>query len=234
MMLPRLRHFVAVKRSAARRAFMTWDAAAVLPPPQEAFIVKPAWLGKPAWLSLEAVTKKIAERPWAFATFITGAKTFAADYLTQRFLEKKKPSEIDWRRNAVFTLFGLGYLGGFQYVLWSRWFPLWFPGRSAKSAVACMAFDQTVNTGLWYYPCFYVLQDAVMKAKVEVATFERGFQVYKQNIAQDMVNTWKLWVPAQLINFSIVPIFLRAPYGASVSFVWCIILSFLRGEAKSI
>jgi len=205
---------------------MTWDAAAISEP--VAMNTREAVMAKPAWLTWEGMKKMIVERPLTFAVLVTGCKTCAADVLTQKAWEKKK--EIDWRRNAVFTLFGLGYLGAFQYVLYSRWFPVWFPGFGIKSAASCVLFDQTVNTGMFYYPRFYVLQDAVMNAKVEADTFKRGSERYFQNVAADMWNCWRVWVPMQMINFSVMPIHLRAPYGAFVSFGWTCILSSLRGD----
>eukprot|EP00441_Pelagodinium_beii_P037774 CAMPEP_0197635418 /NCGR_PEP_ID=MMETSP1338-20131121/11242_1 /TAXON_ID=43686 ORGANISM="Pelagodinium beii, Strain RCC1491" /NCGR_SAMPLE_ID=MMETSP1338 /ASSEMBLY_ACC=CAM_ASM_000754 /LENGTH=166 /DNA_ID=CAMNT_0043207461 /DNA_START=8 /DNA_END=505 /DNA_ORIENTATION=+ len=136
----------------------------------------------------EGLQKRIAARPMAFAVLVTGTKTCLADILVQKSWEKKP--EIDWRRNFVFTAFGLGYLGAFQYVLYSRWFPVWFPGTSASTTAKCVAFDQSVNTGMWYYPLFYVVQDAVMNAKIEVNTLRRGGERYSRNIFADMTNCW--------------------------------------------
>jgi hypothetical protein len=45
---------------------------------------------------------------------------------------------------------------------------------------------------------------------------------------------WKLWVPMQAINFSIMPVHMRVPFAAGVSFVWSCILSALRGEMKPV
>ena len=49
-----------------------------------------------------------------------------------------------------------------------------------------------------------------------------------------MVNCWKLWVPCQAVNFSVVPVQLRVPFAAGVSFVCSCVLSALRGEMKPI
>ena len=53
-----------------------------------------------------------------------------------------------------------------------------------------------------------------------------------ENIVSDMFNCWKLWVPCQALNFSIVPVHMRVPFAAGVSFVWSCILSALRGDMK--
>lgn len=50
---------------------------------------------------------------------------------------------------------GLCYLGAFQYVQYTLWFPRLFPGSGAVVVAKRVAFDQLINTGLWYYPLFY-------------------------------------------------------------------------------
>ena len=93
---------------------------------------------------------------------------------------------------------------------------------------------EIINTGMWYYPLFYVVQSCVMNASWSQATASEGIERYKANIATDMVNCWKLWVPFQAINFSVVPVHMRVPFAAGVSFVWSCILSALRGDMKPV
>ena len=57
-----------------------------------------------------------------------------------------------------------------------------------------------------------------------------GLKRYRTNVVSDMTNCWKLWVPAQLINFSVVPVHLLVVFAASVSFVWSCVLSARRGD----
>jgi len=118
-----------------------------------------------------------------------------------------------------------------QYTLW---FPRIFPGTGAFDVAKRVAFDQLINTGLWYYPLFYSVQSCVMNWRFDRPTAVEGLQRYKQNGLQDMVNCWKLWVPCQAINFSVVPVHMRVPFAAGVSFVWSCILSALRGDMKPI
>lgn len=173
--------------------------------------------------------EKTAQRPVAAAVLITGTKTCIADLIVQKSWEKR--SEIDWKRNAVFTVFGLGYLGAFQCFLYSKCFPRWFGTKlTPSSTAACVVFDQTINTGVWYYPLFYLVQDAIVNSKIDQDTVRDAKDRYLRNIAADMTNCWKLWVPAQTVNFSVVPLHWRAPYAAGISFVWTMVLSSLRGD----
>ena len=68
------------------------------------------------------------ERPVVFGCVFSALKTAFADYLVQRHFEER--TELDLRRTAVFTLFGFGYLGGWQYFLYVKCFPRWFPAAA--------------------------------------------------------------------------------------------------------
>jgi len=177
-----------------------------------------------------AVNERMKARPILSGIMITGCKTCGADILVQKAWEKKE--NIDWRRNAVFTIFGLGYLGGFQYILYNMWFPRWFIGNSFRAVAGKVAFDQTINTGVWYYPLFYIVQDAVMQGRMNTQSLYDGAARYSRNVVTDMTNCWKLWIPAQFINFWLVPTHIRVPYVAGISFVWTLVLSALRGDMK--
>lgn len=189
--------------------------------------------GQPAADSmLRAVQQAFQRHPMKIGSAVTGLKTSVADLIVQTGYEQRET--IDWRRNLVFSGFGLCYLGAFQYVQYSVWFPVLFPGSSAGAVAKKVLFDQTINTGLWYFPLFYCVQNCVMKSKFSAANGLEGLKRYRANVVTDMTNCWKLWVPMQAINFSVVAVHMRVPFAASVSFVWCGILSAMRGDMKPI
>mmetsp|Transcript_49528 Transcript_49528/g.117902 ORF Transcript_49528/g.117902 Transcript_49528/m.117902 type:complete len:229 (+) Transcript_49528:84-770(+) len=177
--------------------------------------------------AFRAQAARLAKYPMAASATICGAKTCAADIMVQKVWEKQP--EIDYRRNFVFTIFGLVYLGAFQYIQYTFWLPRWFPGKSLRSSASCVAFDQLINTPVWYYPLFYVVQDAVMTASLAWTNVTVGLERYKNNIVTDVTTCWKVWVPAQLFNFYVMPLQCRAIFAAGVSFGWTCILSSLRG-----
>jgi protein Mpv17 len=191
--------------------------------------------GLPLWRSFVTTWKPRIAGSWKKHAFwlgsgLTGAKTCIADILVQKQYEGR--SEIDWRRNFVFTSFGFFYLGAFQYVQYTLWFPRFFPGNAGLDVAKKVAFDQIINTGMWYYPLFYMVQSCVMSATVSADKLGEGIERYKTNVTTDMVNCWKLWVPAQIVNFSLVPVHMRVPFAAGVSFVWSCVLSALRGDIQ--
>ena len=81
----------------------------------------------------------------AVGSLVTGAKTCAADILVQTQYEQR--DTIDWRRNFVFSSFGLCYLGAFQYIQYSMWFPRFLPGTGAAVVAKRVAFDRAHTAG---------------------------------------------------------------------------------------
>ena len=57
------------------------------------------------------------ENPFVFQLGVATAKTSAADLVAQIVAERKSLDEVDWKRNAIFVVFGFAYLGAFQYWL---------------------------------------------------------------------------------------------------------------------
>ena len=67
--------------------------------------------------------------PMAFGVGFSCAKTSVSDLVVQVFVERRE--NIDWKRNASFTVFGFAYLGGFQYWLQVNMFRKMFVGIGA-------------------------------------------------------------------------------------------------------
>eukprot|EP00873_Tetraselmis_striata_P025618 jgi/Tetstr1/445882/TSEL_003520.t1 len=90
-------------------------------------------------------------QPFAFNIMIATVKTSIADLITQTTIEQK--SEIDWKRNGVFVVFGMLYLGGFQYWLQVNMFRKWFP---TMDRTGCTKYynnfrkDFTAMFSLWF------------------------------------------------------------------------------------
>lgn len=159
-------------------------------------------------------------------------KTASADIITQKYLENKK--EIDLQRLTVFTSFGCIYLGGWQYYLFNNLFVkcqrlMTVAKYKPVSQSAMLTFlDLGVHTPLMYYPSFYLI-----KGSLENQSMNTVVQTYNENIKKDMIAIWQVWFPAQMINFTFVPLHLRMPFVTSVSFGWTIILSLMRGNKKN-
>ena len=59
--------------------------------------------------------------PFTFGVGVATIKTGVADALVQKAIEKRE--ELDYKRLALFTVFGFAYLGVFQYLL-CEWYIL--------------------------------------------------------------------------------------------------------------
>lgn len=178
--------------------------------------------------------------PFAFGVVLSGFKTSFSDLLVQKIVERRQ--EIDWRRNAAFASFGFLYLGGVQYTIYVPIFGRLFPHaktfvklgwrqklRDTKGLFAVFAqtfLDQCIHHPLMYFPAFYCTRELVMSEK---PNFGKVIDNYKQNMKEDLLALWKIWVPATAINFAFMPMHLRIPFAAGVSLLWTCVLSTMRG-----
>lgn len=170
----------------------------------------------------------LRQRPLVVSLAANTVKTATADVITQVIIEDK--NDIDLKRLGLFTTFGFVYLGGWQYFLFNKAFVRCEQHMTARkygrgtSAAVLTFLDLGVHTPLLYFPSFYAL-----KGYIDGQPVSDTVNKYKNNITEDMVSMCQLWLPAQLFNFSCVPIHMRMPYITSVSFLWTIVLSMQRG-----
>lgn len=184
-------------------------------------------VGKPA-LYVGRQYNEVAQRyPFGTGVVTTVVKTSAADLFAQKVLEKRE--DVDWKRHGVFITFGLVYLGGFQYYLYNHLFVRWCAGMTAvlghKGSAPIKTFiDQAIHHPFCYFPVFYG-----MKGYVEGRSPSGIYEKYRAELWENCKALWTIWVPAQLVNFSVVPRHLRIPFVAGVSFAWTVIISVMRG-----
>jgi len=181
--------------------------------------------------------------PFANNVAIATAKTAAADLLAQAVIAQTPLDALDWSRFFLFATFGAVYLGSFQYLYQVQVFKRLFDvdaftsqpwadklrdGPGLRALAAQTALDLTVLT-LVYLPTFYVFKAAVFSGSAEPSAWlSSGLGSYTANFAKDEVDLIKVWLPADLVCFS-VPLYLRLPVRHVVSFVWTAYLSFARG-----
>mmetsp|Transcript_113130 Transcript_113130/g.365476 ORF Transcript_113130/g.365476 Transcript_113130/m.365476 type:complete len:202 (-) Transcript_113130:117-722(-) len=195
----------------------------------------PRFVEHPLVIGLRAAQNWACSRtkanPLKASVLIAGVKTTLADLFVQKVWEDK--AQVDWKRNAVFSVFGLGYLGAWQYYLYSRLFPRWFPGTGALTTAACVVADQLVHSPCMYWPTFYICQESITSSRLDVETVCSALRSYSHNMVEDVTSCWAIWIPAQAVNFSVVPVHWRAPFVALVSALWVCIVSAMRGSKSS-
>lgn len=191
-------------------------------------------------------SKSFAEKnPFIFQLGVATAKTSAADIMVQVVVDKKKWNEIDYKRNAIFVVFGFAYLGGFQYWLMVNKFSKWFPTRQrfAKLSLAekvkdtagmmdalkMVAFDVFVHLPLIYFPSYYACREIVTGTSWNpLVWIKDGCTKYWNNKEDDCLAMIKLWGPSDCIQFC-MPLHLSMPFRHMVSFFWTAYVSFTRG-----
>lgn len=183
------------------------------------------------------------QNPFANNLLIATTKTAAADLLAQTVISQTPLAELDLQRSLLFCLFGAVYLGGFQYLYQVQIFKKLFDidkftsqpwadklkdGPGLQSLAAQTALDLTILT-LIYLPTFYVFKASVFSGSPDPAVWiGSGLESYITNFAKDEFDLIRVWLPADLICFS-VPLHLRLPVRHVVSFVWTAYISFSRG-----
>jgi hypothetical protein len=193
-------------------------------------------------LGLSSVQRFAKANPLAFGMGVSLIKTSACDLMVQKVLEKREA--IDWKRNATFASFGLLYLGGVQYCIYVPVFSRLFPNAAAFAAkplaqkardlkgirdcIAQVFLDAVVHHAIMYFPTFYMIKELVAAPDGKPSP-SRALHNYSENISDDMLALWKIWIPAQLLNFSLMPMYLRIPWSAAASALWTSVLSAMRG-----
>lgn len=184
--------------------------------------------------------------PFAFQMMVATTKTSAADIMVQMVAEGKSLSEVDWKRNGIFVVFGFCYLGGFQWWLMVNKYRQWFPtmDRFAKLSFAAklkdtaglldagrmVLFDIFIHMPLMYFPAYYTAKEFVSGNSYNPVHWARdGVGKYIQNSQDDLTAMVKLWGPSDCIQF-VLPLHVRMPFRHMVSFFWTAYVSFTRGK----
>jgi len=149
------------------------------------------------------------------------AKAGLCDVCAQKYAQPEV--ELEWLRIGKFMVFCVGYVGSFQHVLFNRVYPRLFTASSSFVAAVQMAlFDNFVHSPCLYLPCYYSF-----KSLVEGDSVAKGLQQYSQDGFSVLTACWGIWIPAQLLNFWLVPKNFRILYIAVTGSVWEVVLSYL-------
>eukprot|EP00658_Telonema_sp_P-2_P024480 TRINITY_DN19838_c0_g1_i2.p1 TRINITY_DN19838_c0_g1~~TRINITY_DN19838_c0_g1_i2.p1 ORF type:complete len:207 (+),score=33.81 TRINITY_DN19838_c0_g1_i2:145-765(+) len=196
--------------------------------------VRDTWTSKMRGL-LSALNQSARQRPLAAAILIAGSKNFVFDLLVQ--LGSNWDGEVDWRRSGIFTMFGVGYVGGAQYYVFNKLFPrLLGPGlanKQARSVAAAVLLDNLVHIPLVYLPCFYCMRQLAYTPDQPAMAVQSGLESWQKNLTVDMSMQACVFVPIQTLNFSLNPAHLRVPTAVAGGAIWISILSFCRGSEGS-
>lgn len=135
-------------------------------------------------------------------------------------------AELDIARIGKFTLFCVGYVGSFQHIMFNVVYPRLFRGTGMRVAVQMSLFDNFVHSPFLYLPTYYSFRNVS-----EGGSIADGFREYRDEGFGVLKACWGVWVPAQFLNFWLVPKNFRILYIAAVGSLWEVILSSLAPMA---
>lgn len=150
----------------------------------------------------------------------------------------------DFKRTGVFTAFGFFYLGIVQWFVYVTMFTRLCPNavRFSNLPWAEKLKDKAGQRDLYkqvlldnfghytfiYFPAFYCFKESIKGDGLNMQMVNNAMGKYWNNIVQDNMAIWALWIPMDLIIYA-VPVWMRLPLNHAVSFGWTMILSWMRG-----
>jgi len=154
-----------------------------------------------------------------YGSMCVGAE-FSQQILTKRILNKTEPPEpIDKDVIGRYAIVGTLVSPNILY-FWYKWLDKAFIGTGAKMVVKKMLIDQFIMT-----PPFYVVFFVTM-------SLLEGKQDLLKECKEKFIPTFKtscvFWMPAQAINFMLVPPGARVIYVGLCSFIWINMLCWIK------
>jgi len=140
----------------------------------------------------------------------------------------RPPPAVNWSRTAnMSTSFGL--TAGLLCHHWYRLLDNFLPGRTLKTIVVKIAWDQVLFSPICIAACIFV-SGAVFEAKspsqIIKDTRELGTQLW--------LSEWFIWPPAQFVNFYFLPTKYRVVYDNLVSLFYDWYTSHLKHNKAAI
>ena len=192
------------------------------------------------------VMLSIAKHPYKFSMFVGCAKMALADLVAQALEARRtQPRDIDWRRVSTFATFGAVQIGLVQQFIFSTLLPTMFPAshgvvgkpllqklrdaRGLRMVLAMTLFHELTVTPFLIFPAFYTFREFMQCDSLDV---RRALSKYYDNALEDNLQSLKIFLPANFVNFLLVPPWLRAPFATAVGVGWAALLSLSRGAIE--
>lgn len=181
--------------------------------------------------------------PLGNSVAIASTKTAIADLIAQLVIARTPIMDLDFERTLLFFVFGGVYSGWFQYLyqvnIFKKLFDIdsftsqpWAEKLKDKDGLKALAAQTALDLfvcSFVYLPAFYIFKAGVFSGTMDPGMWaSAGVENWSNNFSKDEVDLLRVWFPADLVCFS-VPLYLRLPIRHSVSFLWTIYLSFVRG-----
>ncbi|CAL8463749.1 g3283 [Coccomyxa elongata] len=158
------------------------------------------------------------------AALTTGALSLAGDLLAQSFTQrhgKKLPGQsagLDAVRAARMGGFGFAFYGPYQYY-WYKYLDKLFPTKSVPHFASKVFLNQAALGPV-------VLSAVLLWNYAFTKQLDRLPEKVKRDFVPTLINGWKFWVPASMVNFYLVPLQYRVLYMSTCGMFWTGYLSY--------
>lgn len=146
-------------------------------------------------------------KQWPIMVGLTSTKAGLADLFTQVYIEGNQ--ELNYTRLFAWFSFGSIYSGTLCHFLYTYLYPTFLPNTIFKLVL----INNFINTPFIFFPVLYTIKYVVLD--------QTNF-----NLFQDCLLSWKIWVPVDIITFTIIPLYFRLPFSTMVSFLYYCVISF--------
>lgn len=187
------------------------------------------------------VNTRMAKYPLATAVAVGGFKNISCDLMVQKVVEQRET--IDWKRLRFMAVFGVLYLGFFQYKFLVQGTPHFFGIASKKSptvaelrayATKVVLFDNFFHMPFMYLPTFFMLRELSCRDHGTWMQYVDGsLTSWKNAFANDVALSLAIFTPVQAFNFYVLPPHLRIPSLMGAGFVYITALSILHGNVET-
>ena len=194
-----------------------------------------------------------ARSPIGCAMLCGGCKMGGADLAAQIMEHRRREREqlqLDWQRCRTFCAFGALQLGCISHLIFTRLHPVLFPYSSAfvckslpnkmrdtrglLTVIGMTFFQELVVTPTQTLPAFYIFRQWFQGTESEASDIvSTALATYSTNFVTDNLQSIKIFLPCNLINFLLMPARLRAVFATGVGAIWAVVLSASRGSLES-
>lgn len=175
-------------------------------------ITSPSFASK----SLHFVNHYVKKNTFKVGFLIATLKAVGADIFAQKIIENSE--NLDYSRTGIFFCFGALYSGLILNFLYLKVYPKLFRTKFGHlNAFLSAAFDNFINVPFLMFPLLYALKSG--------GEIKNAMVKYREEAWEACVTTWKIWIPAHLVTFGLVPQHLRIIYVSCVSFIFFTVVS---------
>ncbi|CAJ1437748.1 unnamed protein product [Effrenium voratum] len=150
---------------------------------------------------------------------------FTSDLIIQKAVEKKQ--QIDFRRTAYMSAFGLGFVGFAQHFIYTSFWPMMLQATGLtgiRAVIFQVIGDQGVYMPALYLPIYYGMKEMACAGQIYLQTALRGVKRCHNNLASDVQMACSYWVPVQVLNFGLMPLTVRVLFMSGAGLLYQLLL----------